>query len=160
MTPPPPKKKKKTPPNRSGGAHYEQLFSNSCFLELAKFRWKYICWSLFLTTLQISRPETSWKRDSGTDIFLWIFHNFSKNLIYRTPVANCSCWFLHSNQSFIHWSHFVHFFFHFFSFIIDNCNYGSVLRKCLKMKNFLLFTIVFYFLCKCCSYNFAFADAH
>ena len=95
--------------------------------------------------MQISRPETSWKRDSGTDIFLWIFHNFSKNLIYRTPVANCSCWFLHSNQSFIHWSHFVHFFFHFFSFIIDNCNYGSVLRKCLKMKNFLLFTIVFTF---------------
>ena len=57
--------------------------------------------------------------------------------------------------SFLHWSHFVCFFIHFFSFIIDNCNYGSLLRKCLKMKIFSLFTIAFYFLHKCCSDNFA-----
>ena len=56
--------------------------------------------------------------------------------------------------SFLHWSHFVCFFIHFF-FIIDNCNYGSLLRKCLKMKIFSLFTIAFYFLHKCCSDNFA-----
>ena len=33
------------------------------------------------------------------------------------------------------------FFFLLFSFIIDNCNYGSLLRKCLKMKTFLFFTV-------------------
>ena len=48
------------------------------------------------------------------------------------------------------------FVFSFIFFIItDNCNYGSLLRKCLKIKIFSLFTIVFYFLRKCCSDNFA-----
>ena len=32
--------------------------------------------------------------------------------------------------------------------MIDNCNYGSLLGKCLKMKIFLLIKIVFYFLHK------------
>ena len=36
---------------------------------------------------------------------------------------------------------FLFFLFLFFSFIIDNCNYGSLLRKCLKMKTFLFFTV-------------------
>ena len=36
-----------------------------------------------LTKLQVSRPETSLKRDSSTGIFLWILRNVSKNLIYR-----------------------------------------------------------------------------
>ena len=66
--------------------------------------------------LQIRSPETSLKIDFGTGIFLWIFCNFSKNLSYRTPLDDCSCWFLSSNQSFIHWSHFVHFFPSFFLF--------------------------------------------
>ena len=37
----------------------------------------------------------------------------------------------------------VHFFLYFFSFIIDNGNYESLFRKCLKMKTFLLFTIIY-----------------
>ena len=76
-----------------------------------KSMWKHFCCSHFLT-LQISRPETSLKRDSGTSKFY--------------PLITL-CLFFHS----------------FFSFIIDNCNYGSLLRKCLKMKIFLLFTIVY-----------------
>ena len=32
------------------------------------------------------------------------------------------------------------FFFIFFSFIIDNCNYRSLLRNCVKMKIFKFFT--------------------
>ena len=36
-----------------------------------------------LTKLQVSRPETSLKRDSSTGILLWILRNVSKNLIYR-----------------------------------------------------------------------------
>ena len=35
------------------------------------------------------------------------------------------------------------FSFIIFRFIIDNCNYGSLFRKCIKMKIFLLFTIVY-----------------
>ena len=35
------------------------------------------------------------------------------------------------------------FSFIFPPFIIDNCNYGNLLRKCLEMKIFLLFTIVY-----------------
>ena len=46
--------------------------------------WKHLCWSHFLTMLQLSKPETSLKKDSSTGIFLWIFSNFSKNLLYKT----------------------------------------------------------------------------
>ena len=35
------------------------------------------------------------------------------------------------------------FSFIFFSFILDNCNYGSLFRKCIKMKIFYFFTIVY-----------------
>ena len=34
-------------------------------------------------------------------------------------------------------------FFHFFPFITDNCNYGSLFRKDIKIKDFLLFTIIY-----------------
>ena len=73
-------------------------------------------WSHFLTKLQVSKPETLLKRDSIKGIFLWILHNFSKNLIYRTPPDDCSRWFLCSNQTFIPWSHFLSFFRHVFPF--------------------------------------------
>ena len=93
--------------------------------------------------LQVSRPETSLKRDSGTGIFLWIFCNSSKSLIHRTPPDDCFCWFLHSNQNFYLLITLCSFFPSLFSFIIDNCNYRSLLRKCLKMKIFLLFTNIY-----------------
>ena len=38
-----------------------------------------------------------------------ILPNFSKNFICRTPPDDQSCWFLGSNQCFIHWSHFFLF---------------------------------------------------
>ena len=102
--------------------------------------WKHLCWSHFLTTLQISRPET-FKRDSGTGIFLWIFRSSSKNFIYRTPLDDC-CWFLRSN-------------FIFFLLLIIAISYGSLHKKCLRMKIVVLFTMVFYFFHKCCKDNFA-----
>ena len=121
-------------------------FRSSCcqigvFENFAKFMGKHLCWSHFLTTLQISMPETSLKNNSGTGIFQWIFRSFSKNLIYKTSLDDYSCWFLRENQSFIHWSHCL-FFSSLFSFIIVNCNYESLLRKCLKIKTFN-FTIVY-----------------
>ena len=36
--------------------------------------------SLLESKLQVSRPETSLKRDSGSGIFLWILRNFSKTI--------------------------------------------------------------------------------
>ena len=35
--------------------------------------------------------------------------------------------------------HLFSFFLHFFPFIIDNCNYGSLFRKGIKMKTFFNF---------------------
>ena len=34
---------------------------------------------------------------------------FNKNS-YRTPLDECSCWFLYSNEYVVYWSHFFHFF--------------------------------------------------
>ena len=120
--------------------------------------WKHRCWSHFLTTLQVSMPEILLKKDSGTGIiFLRIFRSFSKNLIYKTSPDDCSCWFLRYNQSFIHWSHFV--FSSLFFFIIDNCNHGSLLRKCLKMKKtfFTFYSSLFKNWCRCCYDNLTWA---
>ena len=66
----------------------------------------------------VSRPKTSLKRDSSTGIFMWILCSFSKNIIYRISLDNCFCRFRCSNQF-------------FFSF--DNCNYGSLFRKGIKI---------------------------
>ena len=93
-------------------------------LNFAKFTWKHLCGSHFLTALRVSMLEISLKKDSGTGIFLWIFCNFSKNLLYKTSPDDWSCWLLRYNQSFIHWSHFVFFF-----------------KQ--KMKTSLLFAIVY-----------------
>ena len=36
------------------------------------------------------------------------------------------------------------FFLHFIPFVIDNCYYGNLLRKCLKKKIFFTFYISFF----------------
>ena len=87
-------------------------------------------------------PETSIKRYPSTGIFLWILQNFSKILIYRTPPDDCYCWFLLSKVLSIDHT-FVCFFLNFFPFIIDNCHYGSLLRKGIKMNIFLVFTLIY-----------------
>ena len=108
----------------------------------AKFTGNHLCWNHFLIKLQVSRPEITLKWDSSTGIFLWILRNFSKNSIeyFRItapadssvpskvfPLILCFCFFLH-----------------FFPFIIiDNCHYRSLFRKGIKMKIFLLFTIIY-----------------
>ena len=40
-------------------------------------------------------------------------------------------------------SQFVHFLRHFYRFIINNCKYWSLFRKCMKIRYFLLFTIIY-----------------
>ena len=70
--------------------------------------------------------------------------NFAK--FFKNPyLQNTSGWLLlliPSFQGFIHWSHFC-FFLNFFPFIIDNCHYGSLLRKGIKMNIFLVFTLIY-----------------
>ena len=39
---------------------------------------------------QICGPVALWKRDSGADVFLWIFRNFQEHLFYRTPPVAAS----------------------------------------------------------------------
>ena len=40
----------------------------------------------FLITLQVSGLQLYLKRDSDTDVFLWILRNFQEYLFYRTPL--------------------------------------------------------------------------
>ena len=121
-----------------------KLFSNRCFLKLRKIHVKTsLLELLFNNVTGLKAWNFIKKRLRYRRISLWIFSNFSKNFIYRAPPDDCSCWFLRSNQCFIHWSHLVRFFLHFCSFVIDNRSCGSLLRKCLKMRIFLLFTIVY-----------------
>ena len=89
------------------------------------------------------------KRDSGTGVFLWIFRKFLKSLFIEhvriTTPADSS---VPTKLLFIDDTLFL-FSFIFFSFIIDNCDYGSLLTKeygsLLKIKIILLFTTVFAF---------------
>ena len=84
------------------------------------------------------------KRDSSTDIFPWISCSFPKHLVYRAPLDDWSCWFLHSNQEGLSFDHiFFVFVFIFFSFAVDNHNYGSLFKKSIKWRFFLLFTIIY-----------------
>ena len=83
----------------------------------------------------ISRPEILLKRD----IFLWILLNFSKTF------KDTSKWLLLLIPSTFYplitiFSFVLSFF---FPFIIDNHNYGSLLRKGMKMKILLFFTIIY-----------------
>ena len=123
----------------------KQRFSNRCFLKLCKIHVKTSLQKLLFDNVAGLKAwnlkRDSLKRHSGTCIFLWIFCNSSKNLIYITPPDDCSCWFLCSSQSFYLFITLCLFFPSLFSFIIDNCNYGSLLRNCLKMKTFLLCTM-------------------
>ena len=118
----------------------EQLFSNRCFLKLCKIHVKT---SLLESLFNNVAALKAWNFIKERLRHRYLPVNFPlKNLIYKTSPDDCSCWFLRYNQSFIHWSHCL-FFSSLFSFIFDNCNHGSLLRKCLKMKTFLLFTVVY-----------------
>ena len=59
------------------------------FLQILKTSQKTIkCQTFFLTKLQRFSFQLYLKRDSNTDVFLWIFQSFSENLLYRTSLGN------------------------------------------------------------------------
>ena len=49
------------------------------------FTEKYLCWSLSLMELQTFKPATVLKRDSNTDVYLWILQKF-----FRKPNLKCA----------------------------------------------------------------------
>ena len=49
------------------------------FKNLWKFTGKHLSWSIFFNKTAGWRPATLWKRDSGSDVFMWIFTIF-KNI--------------------------------------------------------------------------------
>ena len=119
---------------------FADILENDVLKSFTKFTEKYLCWSHFFNTVACLKTWNFIKKRLQHRYFPV---NFSKNIIYRTPLVDCSCWFLCSNPSFIHWSLSSFFLISFFSFIIDNCNYGSLFRKGIEMKIYLLFTIIY-----------------
>ena len=104
----------------------------------SKFTRKNLYWSCFLIKLQVSRPETS------AQVFSCEFCTVFQKTIFMEHL-----WMTASADSSIPTKvlsadHPFSFFLHiFFSFIIDNCNYGSLFRKGIKMKIFLLFIRIY-----------------
>ena len=51
----------------------QMFFKIDVLKNFGNFTGKQLCWSLFLIKLQSWRPETLFKRDSNTGVFLWSF---------------------------------------------------------------------------------------
>ena len=98
----------------------------------AKCARKHLFWSHFLKKLQ-DKVKT-YKETQARVFFCEFLPIFGKVLLTEHFPHDCPCWFLCSKQSFMHWSNFVLFFIFFFPFNIDNYNYRSLLRKCIKMN--------------------------
>ena len=67
--------------------HCRCSIKNVVLKNFAIFTWKHLCWSHFLIKLQAWSSATLLKRDSNTDILLWILRNFKK--IFLIAFANC-----------------------------------------------------------------------
>ena len=55
----------------------------------AKFTGKHLRQSLFFNKVAGLWPTTLFKKDSGTDVFLWILQNFKEHVFYITPLGDC-----------------------------------------------------------------------
>ena len=67
------------------------LFCQNCVLKnFSKFTGKQLCQSLFLIKFNAWSLQLYWKRDSRTDVFLWILRNFLEHLFNRTLLVGAS----------------------------------------------------------------------
>ena len=57
-------------------SHQRGSVKISVIKNFAIFTGKRLCWSLFLIKLQAFRSATLIRKDSNTDVFLWILQNF------------------------------------------------------------------------------------
>ena len=121
----------------------EQLFSNRCFLKLCKIHVKTsLLESLFNNVAALKAwnfiKEILWHRHLPVNLLQFFkkpfLQNFSRWLLVLIPPLQPKFYPLMT---------LCLFFSSLFYFIIDNCSHGSLLRKCLKMKTFLLFTVVY-----------------
>ena len=79
------------------------------------------------------RPATLFKRDSGTDVFLWILRNFQEHLFYITPLGDCFFEVKTGRRNMIVYNFFLlflfwKFYFNYFSGF-NNINLDSAKRK-------------------------------
>ena len=79
------------------------------------------------------RPATLFKRDSGTDVFLWILRNFQEHLFYITPLGDCFFEVKSGRRNMIVYNFFLlflfwKFYFNYFSGF-NNINLDSAKRK-------------------------------
>ena len=58
----------------------QMLFKINYLKNFAMVTEERLCWSLFSTKFQVWKPVTLLKRDSSPSDFLWILHNFLKQL--------------------------------------------------------------------------------
>ena len=65
----------------------EVFCKKRCSWKFKKFTGKPLCQSLFLNN--VAGLQLYQKRDSGTDVFLWILWNFQEQLFDRTPMDDC-----------------------------------------------------------------------
>ena len=85
---------------------------------------KCLCWSLFFKIkLQAWRPVT-YKRDSFTNVFLWILQIFLECLFYRIPPVSASAKQLKINF--------------FIPFVAFQCPNRKLLKNILHLQNFAL----------------------
>ena len=66
-----------------------------CFFKIgvlknfAIFTEKHLCYCLFLTILQASRPTVFLKRDFNTGVFMWILQNCFEQLLLQNTLGGC-----------------------------------------------------------------------
>ena len=102
--------------------------------------WKSICWSQFLTVL---KARNFIKKRPWHKYFPVNFPQFFKKLYLQNTFRWLLLLIPPFHPKFYRLIILCLFFLSFFPFIIDNCNYGSLLKKCLKMEIFLLFAKVY-----------------
>ena len=70
------------------------LEKNVVLKNLPKSTGRHLCQSFFFDKVAGLTPATLWKRDSDTDVFIWILRNFWKHFFYRAPFGDSFLVFL------------------------------------------------------------------
>ena len=68
-----------------------RFFKIGVLKNFAIFTEKYLCYCLFLTILQASRPTVFLKRDFNTGFFLWMLQNCFEQLLLQNTLGGCFC---------------------------------------------------------------------
>ena len=72
----------------------EGVLENNVLKNLPKSTGRHLCQSFFCDKVAGLTPATLWKRDSDTDVFIWILQNFWEHFFYRAPIGDSLLVFL------------------------------------------------------------------